>query len=386
MQGFKTSPVVAILILLIFVCACIPIPYIQKTTANLFPAPVTESALPMPTLDQAANQELLTSLYERVNPGVVAIRVQTIDQDSFQGSGFVYDQKGTIVTNYHVVENAQAIEVDFSNGYRAEGKLVGKDLDSDIAVIHVDVPLAILKPLLLGNSNLLKVGQTVVAIGNPFGLSGTMTTGIVSALGRTLESMHQSPDGGYFSSADLVQTDAAINPGNSGGPLLNLQGEVIGINRAIQTTATNQLGTPLNSGIGFAVPVNIVKKVVPALIEKGFFDYPYLGITSREELSMQNLIELGVPTNTVGAYVIEVTSGSPADRAGLKGAIRRTTIQGLPSGGDWIIAVNGHRLTDYSSLLSNLVVNYNVGDTITLTILRGGKEMQLSLTLGKRPD
>jgi len=213
-----------------------------------------------------------------------------------------------------------------------------------------------------------------------------MTTGIVSALGRTLESMHQSPDGGYFSSADLVQTDAAINPGNSGGPLLNLQGEVIGINRAIQTTATNQLGTPLNSGIGFAVPVDIVKKVVPALIEKGFFDYPYLGITSREELSMQNLIELGVPTNTVGAYVIEVTSGSPADRAGLKGAIRRTTIQGLPSGGDWIIAVNGHRLTDYSSLLSNLVVNYNTGDTIILTILRAGQEMQLSLTLGKRPD
>jgi len=161
---------------------------------------------------------------------------------------------------------------------------------------------------------------------------------------------------------------------------------VIGINRAIQTTATNQLGTPLNSGIGFAVPVDIVKKVVPALIEKGFFDYPYLGITSREELSMQNLIELGVPTNTVGAYVIEVTSGSPADRAGLKGAIRLTTIQGLPAGGDWIIAIDGHRLTDYSNLISNLVVHYNVGDTINLTILRAGQEMQLPLTLGKRPD
>ena len=292
MQGFKTSPVMVLFTLLVFVYACVPFPNIQKTTANLLPAPVTESALPMPTQDLEGNQELLTSLYERVNPGVVAIRVQTVDQDSFQGSGFVYDLKGTVVTNYHVVESAQAIEVDFADGYRAEGILVGKDLDSDIAVIHVEVPPAELKPLLLGNSGEVKVGQTVVAIGNPFGLSGTMTTGIVSALGRTLESLHQSPDGGYFSSADLIQTDAAINPGNSGGPLLNLRGEVIGINRAIRTTATNQIGTPLNSGIGFAVPVDIVKKVVPALIVKGFFDYPYLGITSQDELSMQNLVEL----------------------------------------------------------------------------------------------
>ena len=386
MQGFKTAPVLVFFTLLFFVCACIPVPNLQKSAVEISAASITESALPIPTLDQAGNQELLTSLYERVNPGVVAIRVLTVDQDSFQGSGFVYDLKGTIVTNYHVVENAQTIEVDFVDGYRAEGKMVGKDLDSDIAVIHVDVPPEVLKPLLLGNSNVLKVGQTVVAIGNPFGLSGTMTTGIVSALGRTLESMHQSPEGGYYSSADLVQTDAAINPGNSGGPLLNLQGEVIGINRAIQISPTNQIGTPLNSGIGFAVPVNIVKKVVPALLEKGAFNYPYLGITSREELSMQQLIELGVPTNTIGAYVMEVTSGSPADLAGLKGANRRTTIQGLPAGGDWIIAINGHRLTNYSSLLSTLVVQYNTGDTITLTILRDGKEMHLSLTLGERPD
>jgi S1-C subfamily serine protease len=385
-QGFKITPVVAIIILLVFVCACIPIPNIQETTANLLSAPVTQPALPMPTLDQAGDQALLTSLYEHVNPGVVAIRVLTVDQDSFQGSGFVYDQKGTIVTNYHVVENAQTIEVDFADGYRAEGKLIGKDLDSDIAVIQIEVPPAELKPLLLGNSSEVKVGQTVVAIGNPFGLSGTMTTGIVSALGRTLESLHQSPDGGFFSSADLVQTDAAINPGNSGGPLLNLRGEVIGINRAIQTTATNQLNTPLNSGVGFAVPVDIVKKAVPALIEKGFFEYPYLGIASREKLSMQNLIALGVPTNTVGAYVLEVTSGGPADKAGLKGANPQTSIRGLPTGGDWIIAINGHRLTDYSSLISNLVVQYNVGDTITLTILRDGQETQLPLTLGKRPD
>jgi len=385
-QRYKTSSVVVFLFLLVLICACVPIPNLQNTTANLFSVPVTQPPIPMPTLDQATNEELFTSLYERINPGVVDVRVQTTDQENEQGSGFVYDQKGNIVTNYHVIENAQSIEVDFADGLRAEGKLIGKDLDSDIAVIHVDVPSEVLKPLHLGNSNAVKVGQAVVAIGNPFGLSGTMTMGIVSARGRVLESLHQSPDGGYFSSADLIQTDAAINPGNSGGPLLNLHGEVIGINRAIRTTATNQLGTPINSGIGFAIPVDIVKKVIPALIEKGYFDYPYLGISSRDNLFIQDLKVLEVPANTVGVYVLEVTSGGPADKAGLKGANRRTTNQSLPAGGDWIIAINGQRLNTYSNLLSSLVIQYNAGDTITLTILRNGQEMQLPLTLGKRPS
>jgi S1-C subfamily serine protease len=385
-QGLKTSPLAVVIILLVFICACVPFSSILKTTEDLPVVPATESVLPLPTQDRAEIQESLTILYERVNPGVVAIRVQTTGQDGFQGSGFVYDQKGNIVTNYHVVENAQTIDVNFADGYRAEGQIVGKDLDSDIAVIRIDVPPAGLKPLLLGNSAELKVGQTVIAIGNPFGLSGTMTTGIISALGRTLESMHQTPDGGYYSSADLVQTDAAINPGNSGGPLLNLKGEVIGINRAIQTTGSSQLDTPLNNGIGFAVPVDIVKKVVPVLISRGTFDYPYLGIITREQLSIQNLLALEVPTNTVGIYIMEVTADGPAERAGLKGASLRTATQGLMAGGDWIIAINGKKLTSYSSLLTTLVVQYNVGDTITLTILRDGQEMQLPLTLGKRPD
>jgi S1-C subfamily serine protease len=385
-QGLKTSTLAAVMIFLVFVCACVPISNILKTTVDLPVIPATESFLPIPTKDRAEYQESLTILYERVNPGVVAIRVQTTGRDGFQGSGFVYDLKGNIVTNYHVVENAQTIEVDFADGYRAEGQLVGKDLDSDIAVIQIVVPPAGLKPLPLGNSFELKVGQTVIAIGNPFGLSGTMTTGIISALGRTLESMHQTPDGGYYSSADLIQTDAAINPGNSGGPLLNLKGEVIGINRAIQTTGSSQLGTPLNNGIGFAVPVDLLKKVIPALISRGSFDYPYLGIISREQLSIQNLITLEVPTNTVGIYIMEVTADSPAERAGLKGASRRTSTQGLMAGGDWIIAIDDKKLTSYSSLLTTLVVQYNVGDTIALTILRDGQELQLPLTLGKRPD
>jgi S1-C subfamily serine protease len=385
-RGNKTIPTALILILPLLVSACFPILNLQKPITETSTAQLTQTGLLIPNPNKASDQELLTSLYERVNPGVVAIRVQTVSQDNYQGSGFVYDQIGNIISNYHVVENAQTIEVDFADGFRAEGKLIGSDLDSDIAVIRVVVPPEQLKPLLLGKSSEVKVGQTVVAIGNPFGLSGTMTTGIVSALGRTLESLHQSPDGGYFSSADLIQTDASINPGNSGGPLLNLSGEVIGINRAIQTSSTNQLNSPLNSGVGFAVPVSILKKVVPVLIEKGFYNYPYMGIGSREELTLQDLIALGVPTNTVGAYVLDVTSGGPADQAGLKGGNRETTIQGLLAGGDWIIAIDGLRIIGYSSLISNLAVQHTAGDTITLTVLRGGQEIQLALTLEKRPN
>jgi S1-C subfamily serine protease len=385
-RGNKTLPAGIILILPFFVSACFPILNPPTPITATSTSQVTVTSIQIPSLNKTGDQDLLTSLYERVNPGVVAIRVQTVSQDSYQGSGFVFDQKGNIVSNYHLVENAQSIEVDFADGYRAEAKLIGSDLDSDIAVIHVEVPPQELKPLLLGIASEVKVGQTVVAIGNPFGLSGTMTTGIVSALGRTLESLHPSPDGGYYSSADLIQTDASINPGNSGGPLLNLKGEVIGINRAIQTSATNQLNTPLNSGVGFAIPVSIVKKVVPALIEKGFYDYPDLGIGSREELTLQDLVALGVPTNTVGVYVLDVTFGGPADKAGLKGGSRETASQGLLAGGDWIVAIDGLRIMDYSSLISNLAILHNTGETITLTILRGGHEIQLALTLEKRPN
>jgi S1-C subfamily serine protease len=385
-RGFKTLAAAIILILPLLISACLPILNLQLPVTAAPTIQVTQTSLQIPTPNIDSDQGVLTSLYERVNPGVVAIRVLTVSQDTYQGSGFVYDQKGNIVTNYHVVENAKTIEVDFADGYRTEGKLIGSDLDSDTAVIRVEVPLDELKPLPLGSSSEVRVGQTVVAIGNPFGLSGTMTTGIVSALGRTLESLHQTPDGGYFSSADLIQTDASINPGNSGGPLLNLNGEVIGINRAIQISATSQVNTPLNSGVGFAVPVSIVKKVVPALIEKGFYDYPYLGIGSREELTLQDLIALEVPTNTVGAYVLDVTPGGPADKAGLKGGNKKVTSQGLLAGGDWIVAIDGLRVLDYSSLISNLAVQHNTGDTIILTVLRGGREIQIKLTLDKRPN
>ncbi|MRR32311.1 trypsin-like serine protease, partial [bacterium] len=189
------------------------------------------------------------------------------------GSGFVYDTQGHIITNAHVVDGATSVEVDFPSGVKAAATIVGEDLDSDIAVIKVDVSTDELHPLILGDSNHVQVGQFAIAIGNPFGLNSTMTTGIISAKGRQMQSLHQTPGGNYFTAGDLIQTDAAINVGNSGGPLLNLDGQVIGINRAIQTSSNTTVGgEPGNIGIGFAVPINIVKRVVPVLIAEGHYD------------------------------------------------------------------------------------------------------------------
>jgi len=230
------------------------------------PTPMVIAPLAPVNVDTAGQQEALVSLYERVMPGIVALQVIG-DQGGSLGSGFVFDAQGHIVTNQHVIEGARQVEVDFTSGYKAYGTVIGTDLDSDLAVVKVDAPASELFPLPLGDSNALKVGQTVIAIGNPFGLSGSMTTGIISALGRTLDSQREAPGGSFFTAGDIIQTDAAINPGNSGGPLFNLNGEVIGINRAIRTTATTTTGEPVNSGIGFAISINIVKRVVPVLIQ-----------------------------------------------------------------------------------------------------------------------
>src|SRR3990172_6347384 len=232
------------------------------------PSPVANQA-PVPvTVDTAGQQEVLVSLYERVVPGIVSLQVAG-SQGGSLGSGFVFDDQGHIITNYHVVEGAEQLEVDFTTGYKIYGTVIGTDLDSDLAVVKVNAPASELHPLPLGDSTSLKVGQTVIAIGNPFGLNGTMTTGIISALGRTLDSARDAPSGGFFTAGDIIQTEAAINPGNSGGPLFNLNGEVIGVNRAIRTNNFTETGEPVNSGIGFAIAINIVKRVVPVLIAEG---------------------------------------------------------------------------------------------------------------------
>jgi len=347
------------------------------------PAPMTIAPLPPVNEDAAGQQEALVSLYERVMPGVVALQVVG-DQGGSLGSGFVFDAQGHIVTNYHVVEGAHQVEVDFTSGYKTYGTVIGTDLDSDLAVVKVDAPASELFPLPLGDSNTLKVGQTVVAIGNPFGLSGTMTTGIISALGRTLDSQREAPGGNFFTAGDIIQTDAAINPGNSGGPLFNLNGEVIGVNRAIRTTAMTSMGEPVNSGIGFAISINIVKRVVPVLIETGKYDYPYLGISSVDELSLAQIEALGLKSYT-GAYVTGVAANGPAEKAGIRAGEQTTSQQGLPAGGDLIVAIDGQPVLRFDDLLKYLINNKSPGDTVVLTVLRSEEKVDIPVVLDKRP-
>ncbi len=334
----------------------------------------------------------LIELYEQVNRGVVTVWTFT-DLDTSQaeaiptgqGSGFVLDEQGHIVTNQHVVLGADRIEVDFASGHKAWATVLGTDPDSDLAVLKVEVPEGVLVPLPLADSDQVRVGEFVIAIGNPFGLSGTMTVGVVSAIGRVLESQREAPGGRPFSAGDLIQTDAAINPGNSGGPLLNLDGQVVGVNRAIRTDSFTDSGAATNSGVGFAVPVNILRRVAPSLIENGYFDYPYLGISSLgdDTLNLPLLEELNLPSDATGAYITCVVNGSPAEDAGLIGA---GPCDGpLVSGGDLIVAIDSVPVQTFSDLLSYLISETTVGEQVTLTVLREGQLVDLSLTLAPRP-
>ncbi len=359
------------------------------TLEQVFEAtPTAKAALPEPPAPSfnpvlEDNQDLLEALYEHVSPGVVSIQGMGVRSGGSQGTGFVVDTQGHIVTNYHVVEGQDTIEVHFQSGLKSYASIVGKDIDSDLAVIKVDVDPSQLVPLVFGDSDLVKVGQTVAAIGNPYGLSGTMTVGVVSARGRILDSMRQSSSGGYFSSGDTIQTDALINPGNSGGPLLNLNGEVIGVNRAIQTSGISITGDAINTGIGFAISSNVARKVVPSLIEKGTFEYPYLGMTSLSNISLSLQEALDLP-QSVGVYVSDVVQGGPADKAGLRGGTQPSQVQGYYKGGDLIIAVDGISVKDFSEMFNYIVINKNPGDVVVFTIIRNGQEMDINLTVEAR--
>jgi 2-alkenal reductase len=363
----------------------------EQTQATDVPSAVTTAVpttLPPQTSETilvpeySALEDSLEALYEMYSPGVVSLQYNSAE-GSGQGTGFVIDKEGHIVTNYHVASDIDQLEVHFSSGLKVYGDVIGSDMDSDLAVIKVNVDPDELVPLPLGDSDQIKVGQMVVAIGNPYGLSGTMTVGVVSARGRVLDSMRQTSAGTYYSSGDTIQTDALINPGNSGGPLLNLNGEVIGVNRAIQTAGLSVSGDAISTGIGFAISSNVVRKVVPSLIEKGSYEYPYLGMTSYSSMSLAMIEVLELPQST-GAYVSSVVKGGPADVAGIRGGMVQSSVQGLYKGGDLIIAVDGQPIKDFSDLMSYMVVNKDPGDTITFTVIRNGQTLDVDVVLGSR--
>ena len=370
----------AVSVLMISMLAC----QVAGFSTSPQPTPVLHTQTTAPVLptpgDPSEMDTTLEALYQQVLPGVVAIQT-----GSSLGSGFVFDNDGHIVTNQHVIEGTSEVEVDFSSGFKAHGTVVGSDTDADVAVIQVKAPAEQIHPLALGDSSTLKVGEQVVAIGNPFGLNGTMTLGIVSALGRTQFSQAAPEGNGFFSTADIIQTDAAINPGNSGGPLFNMKGEVVGINQSIRTdTFNNTTGNAVNSGVGFSISINVVKRVVPFLISNGKYEYPYLGISSTSNLTLAQIEALGLNTFT-GAYVLSVTPGGPADKAGIQAGTKDTNVQGLKAGGDVITAIDKHPIATFDQLLSYLVTNKSPGDNVVLTVLRNGQSVDVTVTLGKRP-
>ncbi|MBE0671589.1 MAG: trypsin-like peptidase domain-containing protein [Anaerolineales bacterium] len=371
--------ILALMILVLAALACrTPLTATQQPPAVIQPVS-TISPPDSGVINPSAQQESLVALYDNVSAGTVAILT-----DLGSGSGFVYDGQGHIITNFHVIEGANVIEVRFTSGFMAYGTVIGTDTDSDVAIVKVDAPAEELHPLPLGDSNSLKVGQTVIAIGNPFGLDTTMTVGIISALGRTLDSAHETPDGALFTAGDIIQTDAAINPGNSGGPLFNINGEVVGVNRAIRTTNFTDDGQPLNSGISFAISINMVKRVAPSLIATGNYDYPFLGISSMDSLSLEMVEALGLKSYT-GAYVTNVVRNGPADKAGIVAGNKATSIPGLMAGGDLIIAIDGQPTRTFDEMLAYLITNKSPGETVVLTVLRGEEKVDLSITLDKRP-
>lgn len=372
--------VISILVLASLACQLTGINAPLLTQPTLAPViPANPPILPDSVINPAESDERLVALYAQVLPGVVAINTQTS-----LGTGFVFDSNGHIITNQHVVDGTNEVEISFSSGYKAFGTVIGTDADADIAVIQVDAPADQIHPLAIGDSNTLQVGQSVVAIGNPFGLSGTMTLGIVSGLGRT-QFAHASADGGFFSTADIIQTDAAINPGNSGGPLFNMNGEVVGVNQSIRTENVDQVtGNAVNSGVGFSISINLVKRVAEGLIRDGAYEYPYLGISSSSELGLREFQALGLNTYT-GAYVLTVTQGGPADKAGIRAGDKPTSIDGLNAGGDMITAIDGQPVSNFDELLSYLITNKSPGDNVVLTVIRDGQTTDITVALEARP-
>ncbi len=322
------------------------------------------------------NEDSVISLYEKSIPAVVMIIVEIETNGSFsftapqggQGSGFIIDDQGHIITNNHVVEDAIKVTVILHDDRRLEAEVVGTDRESDVALLQVDAEkLGEVKPLLLGDSDIIKPGQMAVALGSPFGLDGSITIGIISGVGRSFSSAGQRPN------PEIIQTDAAINPGNSGGPLLNSAGEVVGINTAIEVSST---------GIGFVVPINTVKSLLPALLKGGEVKNPWLGISA--VAISPNLVELLELSVSSGIYVVTVAASSPAEKAGLIESGRDDL--GQPGrGGDVITAVDGIEVSAVDDLVAYLN-DKEPGDKISLSVHRGGDYFTVEVTLGEWPE
>jgi 2-alkenal reductase len=393
--------------LLITSCASPPVAIEAAVTAT---PPVMQQAstavdASSPTL-LAAFQGTLEDIYARVNPCVVNIRVMQKEEVMFPiipeipgfpfklpfpqepqefyrhglGSGFVWDKKGHIVTNNHVVSGADRISVTFYDGITVSGKVVGTDQDSDLAIVKVDVPPEELQPVEMADSAQVKVGQLTAAIGNPFGLQGTMTVGIASAVGRSLPVGSDDTDAAGYTIPDVIQTDAPINPGNSGGVLLDMEGRVIGVTSAI----ISPVGA--SAGIGFAIPSAIVNEVVPALINAGHYEHPWLGV-SLMSLNPDLAKAMDLDLNQRGAMVIDAAPGSPAEKSGLHGSDREISIDGERAriGGDVVVAINGQPTKGADDLIGYLARSTKVGDTVILTLLRQGKEQTVQVRLAPRP-
>jgi serine protease Do len=352
--------------------------------------------------DPEALQSAYNSIFDTVSPSVVHIQVTSqvnttemqipgfsfglpennqsqpqIQQSS--GSGFVWNTDGMIVTNNHVIEDAQTITVEFYDGTSVDAKVIGTDPESDLGVIQVDVDASYLQPVTLADSTQVQPGDIAIAIGNPYGLQNTMTVGIVSALGRSLSLDTTTSTGATYSIPDVIQTDASINPGNSGGVLLNLGGQVIGVTSAIESTSG------ANAGIGFVIPSIIVNNVVPSLISDGSYEHPWIGISGITLIS-DIAEEMDLPISQHGALVNEVVIDSPADLAGLKGSDKTMTINDtdVAIGGDIITAIDDVQVNDFEDLVAYLARYTKVDQTVTLTVLRDGKEQKIELTLGAR--
>lgn len=364
-------------------CSRVSLP---EVVVQATPLPATGPATPevdvatlMRGLDPAEQRMIL--IYGRASPAVVNITTQVLVNSFFfgaypeegSGSGFVWDEAGHIVTNYHVVENADSLSVNFGNDTSLPAEIVGIDPQNDLAVIKVDQLPETIQPLELGDSDALQVGQLAIAIGNPFGqFQRTLTTGVVSALNRTIQTDNKVLRG-------AIQTDASINRGNSGGPLLDSSGRLIGVNTAIFSP------TGTSAGVGLAIPVNKVKQVVPVLIERGRFPHPWLGAVGYD-ITPRLARQLGLPVES-GLLVAQLYNSSPAQQAGLRGADRQVVVGNryVLTGGDIITAIDGQLLGTWDELDSYLEENTTAGQAVTLETVRGDETMQLQVTLAEAP-